>query len=356
MKEIRNNFKALLKKNLKKAILEIQSSLHYESSFYDDLIMFYSQVSRLDRDNHIQVISYEEYNLGINKIQKGVLAIINDLEVEDLKIKEPSIEIKSESEKKMVSEEEEFELLRYGEFKSRNGKFKLTIAPTVLFSYRIAQAFPGVRGLRWFEGNVALKRLSLLLQEPTQFDIANGYGLYSDPIWWFRGNSGLPIERFKVLSHGKFLLNSKELKISKIAVYTSTSYYRCFVYVETKADQPIGLYDDSNDDDQIKRIADRWGYFYERYGLYNEIPIRGDEFDDGAAEINGEIVNTQGAELRMRFLTSYNFIIVAKSSPFNSREGYKLGEKYMNKILKGDESVEDFAKEAELLDKNWMDK
>jgi len=41
-----------------------------------------------------------------------------------------------------------FEMISYGEFQGKNGEYKLTIAPTVFFSYRLAKAFPGVRGLK----------------------------------------------------------------------------------------------------------------------------------------------------------------------------------------------------------------
>ncbi len=216
--ELKNRFKLLLKDDLKTAIQEIQESLDYDSKFYDDLIMFYSQIVRLNRDNHIQVITYNDYNLGVNKIRNGILGIVNDLGEKDLK----SIVKKSvlnEEESEIKEEILTFEMISYGEFKGENGEYKLTIAPTVLFSSRLVKAFPGVRGLKWFEGETAIKRLKLLLREPTRFNIANGYGLFSDPIWWFRGNGALPIDRFKVLSHGKCLLNYRELKITKVAAY-----------------------------------------------------------------------------------------------------------------------------------------
>ena len=149
------------------------------------------------------------------------------------------------------------------------------------------------------------------------------------------------------------MLNHKELIITKVAAYNSSSYYRCFVYVEVEGEQPIGLYNYTKE--QIEDVIEWRGYYDEEYGLHNGIPIRREEYDDGAAEINGEIVDISGAELRIRFLTNYNFIIVAKSSPFNSREGNKLGSKYMNAILKGEKTLEEFAEKAEELEKNWMD-
>jgi hypothetical protein len=354
IKEIKNEFKSFLKDDLKKTIYEIEIAINCESKHYDNIIMFYSQISKLNRDHHIQVISYEEYTLGINRIKNGVIEIINELKEEDLsgnmnKEEKTNPDLKNENKQ----DDSSFEKVGYGEFKDKNEKFKLTIAPTVFFSYRFAKAFPGIRGLKWFEGDAALKRLSLLLHEPTRFDIADGYGLHTDPIWWFRGSSGLSVEQFKIHSHGKCLLNFDELKVSRIAAYNSRFYYKCFVYVETMAESPVGIYDypEGFISDTVKSL----GYFYEEYGLYEGIPIRREEFDDGAAEINGEVINTSGAELRIRYLTKYNFILVAKTSPFNSREGNKLGDEFMNDILHGKKRVEEFAEMADMLDKNRLD-
>jgi hypothetical protein len=47
--------------------------------------MYNSNISRLNRDFHIQTISYDEYSLGVNKIRKGVLDVINSLRTEDFK-------------------------------------------------------------------------------------------------------------------------------------------------------------------------------------------------------------------------------------------------------------------------------
>jgi len=73
--EIKNKFKSLLKDDLKTAIQKIQESLSYESKFYDDFVMFYSQVAKLNRDNYIQVVTYDDYNLGINRVRSGALGI-----------------------------------------------------------------------------------------------------------------------------------------------------------------------------------------------------------------------------------------------------------------------------------------
>lgn len=352
IEELKNEFKLLLKDDLKKAIQTIESSLNHNSKFYDDVILLYSQIARLNKSNYTQVISYQNYTLEYNKIQKGILEIINELKIDDLK-NEPSTN--KDNEKEETGEQENhFEFINYGIFKNKIGQYKINIEPTVFFSRRLSNAFPGVRELKWFEGNKAIQRLSILLKEPTKFDIADGYGIYADPIWWFRGSIGAPIRKFKILSHGKCLIDSLEFKVARVAAYHSSSYYRCFVYVETEAEIPIGLY--KYPEGYIDEVEKEIGYYKEEYAVFNGIPIRREEYDDGAAEINGDVVNTLGAELRLRYLTNFNFIIVAKTSPFNSMEANKLGDKFMNDILRGERNLEEFLNKAELLKRNWMDK
>ena len=88
--EIKNKFKSLLKDDLKTAIQKIQESLSYESKFYDDFVMFYSQVAKLNRDNYIQVVTYDDYNLGINRVRSGALGIVNDLYSSESEMRKPN--------------------------------------------------------------------------------------------------------------------------------------------------------------------------------------------------------------------------------------------------------------------------
>jgi hypothetical protein len=263
-----------------------------------------------------------------------------------------SIEQDFSENKEILKEDDTFEMIESGVFKNQEGKFKMTTKPTVFFSDRLAKAFPGVRGLKWFEGQEAIKRLLRLLKNPTYFDIAKGYGIMCDPIWWFRSGSALEIRSFERLDDGRCLMDRHELKVSKIAVYVSGSYYKSFVYVETEADIPIGLYDYSEID--INSVNSRRA-FDEEYGLYKGIPITRPEYEDGATEINGEIVDIEDAEFRKRYLTNYNFIISSKASPLNTQEGDRLGIKYMNELLKKQTIIEGFIEEFDLLERNELD-
>lgn len=241
-----------------------------------------------------------------------------------------------------------------GIFKNKLNKYTIRIAPTVFFEQRISKAFPGVRGLKWFEGNEAFNGLKRLLKEPLSFEDAEGYGLYHDPIWWFRGRGALPIETFVELSEGKFLMWIDEIKIDKIAVFHNQSYFRSFVYVETIPEKPVGVY--KTTEEKIMERVKEFGYVTEEYGLFNGKAITRQEYDDGAAFIDGEYVELVNPQLRCRYLSKYNFIITAKSAPYNSHEGDILADKYFDGILRGEKTLEQYVDEAKKLPKNIMDK
>lgn len=188
---------------------------------------------------------------------------------------------------------------------------------TTLFAERFASAFPGLRSTQWFEGETAVERLQLLLTGPLTFrDGAAGDG-FQTPIWWFGdGNNG--IERFRVLEPGLVLLNEKELRLGRVAAVYHASYKRLFVYVHALAMPPTGLYPAT--DETIAEAASRNGYAWEEYALVDGTRlISRAEYDDGHAIIDGrpQPISDQ-AELRMRYLTDYRFVICAQGSPLNN--------------------------------------
>lgn len=207
---------------------------------------------------------------------------------------------------------------------------------TIHFSNRMADAFPGIRELTWFtEPREAIDRLSILLKTPLRFRVREGKAL---PMWWWRGGSDNHIESFKVLGKTTCLMNTHELEISKLAAYRSASYYREFVYVETNPSQPIGLYDYPNG--YVEERKQEWGYYKEEYALLNDKPISRTEYDDNSAVINGKVVDAYGAELRIRYLSKYNFIIAAQMSPINNSEFDMLFETILNELLEGVQEFE----------------
>jgi len=195
--------------------------------------------------------------------------------------------------------------IEYGVSVDNFNNYTISIAPTVFLSYRIAKAFPGIRGLHWFNNpKEALDRLELLLKTPLSFEKTLGDGVSSNPIWWSRGYSDMDIGKFNRVSETKCLMDFEELEIDKIAVYHSNIYWQSLVYVEVKGEESIGLYSQTQED--INRMIDNFGYACEEYGLYDNIPVSRPCYDDGAAVIDGKIVDISDAELRVRFLSKYN--------------------------------------------------
>ena len=216
----------------------------------------------------------------------------------------------------------------------------VSMESTVLFSYRFAKAFPGLRGLEWIENpKVAVERLEILLQAPLHFK-SNDHPLYdSDPIWWFRNGNG-HIESFKKLSKTKVLMNNEELEIKRIAAYQDERYFKCFVYVEVKGEKQTGLYNHTEAD--IKRHIATFGYSWEEFGLLGKKPIRREQYDDGATVNKGKVIDASDSELRVRYLSDYNFIITGKGAPYNSNK-FDLGaKKWFNDILNGNTTAENF--------------
>ena len=225
----------------------------------------------------------------------------------------------------------------------------ITEHSTVFFSYRLAKAFPGQRGLVWYETKTAVERFKILFQEPLRFKSEGDYGYMSDPIWWFRGGRSSFIDKFKVLSKTKFLMNRDELEIKRVAVYISDSYYKCFVYVEAKSERQTGLNNFKPED--IKRDIRTFGYSSEEYGLLGKKPIRREQYDDGATVIKDKVVDATSAELRIRFLSDYNFIIAAKQSPYNSDKFDRESMDFFNDILQGKQTTEKFFEFLKTLEK-----
>jgi hypothetical protein len=205
---------------------------------------------------------------------------------------------------------------------------------TVFFYNRFCSAFPGVRGISWFESEVAVDRLMILLKEPLVFQRVT-------PIWWWRrGNGGIDgVTRF---DRDQILLNYEEMGIRRIAAVPSSSYHETFVYVEVHPEPPTGL----NDVD-IEGAVECSGFSREEYAVFGDREISRPEYDDGAAVIDGRPVDLCGkAELRARFLSPYNFLIAPFSSPINNMSFDRRRNTILNEILKGDRTLEALAREV----------
>ena len=207
-------------------------------------------------------------------------------------------------------------------------------ASTPFFSYRFGKAFPGIRGVKEFtDAKECVDRLQILLRKPLKGKNIGG------PIWWFRGGRNLNIKNFRRVAEDKFLMDSDEIRVKRIVAYAAGEYYKKFVYVEAYPEEETGLY--TNDKEVIEEWTDKYGYYNEEYAEYDGKKITRAEYDDGAAIIDGKVVDFEGrAKLRIRYITPYNFIICAQFNPINNSRYDNKILSLLNGILNGKNSVE----------------
>lgn len=227
-------------------------------------------------------------------------------------------------------------------------EFKATETSTTFFARRMAEAFPGERDVVEFTNKKEIiKRLSWLLQSPMSF--APGLeNASSEPVWIFRAGATEAITSFKIINRHKVLINNDELLIRRMVVYRHFGkYYSQYVYVEVDGDKPSGCYNYKDED--VKEIAKDRGYFAEEYAVFKplwykpERKISRTEYDDGSTIINGKRIHlNESANLRIRYLTPYNFIIAAKNSPYNCSKFDATSEKFFKGMLDGHVSNETF--------------
>ena len=235
---------------------------------------------------------------------------------------------------------EEEKNVEYGVQVDRFGNYTISIGPGVFFANRVSAAFPGIRDLYWFtDGKQALDRLQILLRAPLTFENTVGHATSPNRIWWWRAGCCAPISVFRRLSDTKCLMDIHELEISKIAVYHRERYYHTFVYVEVSPDLPTELY--PSDEAVIRHRIEAIGYASEEYGLFQNIPITRECYDDGAAVIDGVVVDLSGGELRVRYLSRYNFLIASQLSSINSHEFDTLSEPLLADMLSGQDRLEE---------------
>lgn len=217
---------------------------------------------------------------------------------------------------------------------------------TPFFDYRFGKAFPGIRGVKEFtDSKECVDRLQILLKKPL-----NGKKL-GGPIWWIRGSGNCDISRFERVTDDKFLMDGDEIKVKRIVVYAAGEYYKKFVYVETYPEEETGLY--TKDDALVEEWIEKYGYYYEEYAEYENKKVTRAEYDDGAAVIDGKVVDLNGkAKLRTRYITPYNFIICAHFNPMNSSVYDDMLGKLLNGILKGQNSVEEIVEAVKKMPKH----
>jgi hypothetical protein len=69
---------------------------------------------------------------------------------------------------------------------------------------------------------------------------------------------------------------------------------------------------------------------------------RASKYDDGAALIDGQLVDIRGkAKLRVRFVSPYNFLIAARNSPSNNSKFDARLHELLNAILRGEDKLDE---------------
>jgi len=213
------------------------------------------------------------------------------------------------------------------------------------FSSRFAKAFPGIRDeVVWFSDAESIaSRMDRLLQPPLEI------GNYS-PIWWFRGLSSNCVERFRRLDEKTWLFNDEELQIGRIAAVENRAYWKSFVYVEVNGVAPSGAYDRPKEafESEIRRR----GYSSEELCLFRGRYLKRTFFDDGAAEIDGQLVDLGNeAELRQRYLSKYNLVLTGQDSAINNTDFEMQLHSLMKELLVQPARFEQLVQGVELLPK-----
>lgn len=214
------------------------------------------------------------------------------------------------------------------------------------FSERFSLAFPGIREPKWFYGQRAIERLSILLDMPLKYSLPEN--AWIAPISWIRDGQ-MPIEQFEKIDDETVLIETKELKIKRIFACPMQNYKSQFVYLEAHAMPSTGLYPSTvvNHD----KILQDFGYVWEEYGLFKGIhPITREEHDDNAAVIMGKPVKLHGeSKIRTRYTSPYNMLICATGSTINQAEFDSQLEEYLNSMLEGKECMNELIEAIKIL-------
>jgi hypothetical protein len=233
-----------------------------------------------------------------------------------------------------------FKQTEHGVGKDEQDNHHLFVPDCNFFYNRLVKAFPGIRELTIMSNPPEIiERLKVFFKRPLIFK-SSSENARLDPIWWFRGRSNMYIYEFEKLADNKILLNVDELIISKIAVYNSSAVYRSFIYVETEADIQTGVNKISQK--EIEEHGRKGEDYTEEFGVIEgKTFIKREEYDDGAAVIEGKLVDAENAVLRVRHLTPFNFVITCGSSPINSNLFDTQSKEIFNGILLKTHTIKD---------------
>jgi hypothetical protein len=122
------------------------------------------------------------------------------------------------------------------------------------------------------------------------------------------------------------------------------------VYIEVNAVTPSGAYGLTEED--VRRMVANDGYAWEEVGLFRGRYLDRAYLDDGAAEIDGNVVDLGGeAHLRVRYLSKYNFLLAAQDSALNNNTFDLQLHSLMNGVLVRPEAFQSLVDAVERLPK-----
>jgi len=122
---------------------------------------------------------------------------------------------------------------------------------------------------------------------------------------WFSGYQWGPACPIKRLAEEVWLIQHDECKVIDLWVYRHQTSERQYVLLHLAPQPPFGLY---TGDANIDR--EEAGYYKGRY-------VTRGEYDDGYAEIDEEVIELQGVELRSRNLKDDFYVLVPNYSVYN---------------------------------------
>jgi len=131
-------------------------------------------------------------------------------------------------------------------------------------------------------------------------------------LWWFAGLSHSPACPIKKLFEDIWLIQHQECKIIDLWLYRHPTIERQYILVKLAARSPFF----TNDTDKLDfSMHDEAGFYKGRY-------VTRGEYDDGYAVIDGEVVELEGVELRVRNC-NYSGLLLLRGLP-KEREPAKV--------------------------------
>ena len=221
--------------------------------------------------------------------------------------------------------------------------------PTIFFNERMCDAFPGIRDLNIINNaSAAINRLNILLRQPLKYEHR------SSPIWVIFETGSMEIYACQRIDDKHILINDHELKISKLAVYRSDSYWNHFLYIECAPDKPTGLYPHLSKE-YLRQWEKELYPYTEAYAIWKDRLLTYEEYSDCAVIINGQSKPITGAQLRKRYLTPANIIISSRLSPIHDISFDRKRREYFKQLLQKQMSVEQFVHIADQLQRTKAD-